>query len=792
MSGVTQLLPKSMIALLVGAVIGGCSVDKEPDSLITSSDTSTIKESSTKETNSILQQNSKASSVNNSFSDSVLASIKLKNAVASTKIIDGKSQLVIKLKSKSNHTAGFSFKPNTPWDWSEQEQFAFALNLTNPLPRSTHIYVSVTDSEGKGHHRSFVLPANSHDTYYMELRGPDLNVETGLRANPTQWDSTYTPIIWRHGVKNIDLSSVAQIEFSVHGVPEDKQILVDDIRLIDPNKVNQNYLANLVDKFGQNTSLDFVNKVSSPEELVSISNQEQAKLSHVPPAGRSKFNGWKDGPKLKATGYFRVEKYQDKWSLVDPEGYLFFSTGIANIRMANTSTITGYDFDSQYITPRSKGDFTPEDSIGLNRAPKAAWSSRYVSSELRAKMFTWLPEYGEPMSSHFGYRREVHTGAVDKGETFSFYQANLARKYQTDDTNEIMEKWRNTTIDRMLTWGFTSFGNWVDASFYQADRIPYFANGWIIGDFKTVSSGNDYWSPLPDPFDPVFKQRALFTAKQIAAEVQNNPWCVGVFIDNEKSWGVEGDVQSHYGIAINTLNRDASESPTKAEFVKILKNQYANIDELNSQWGTAIDSWDSLSKGVVISDFNDAVVKDLSTLLEHYASEYFAVVSGAVKQYLPNHMYLGARFANWGMTPEVRSAAAKYADVMSYNYYKESINDSFWAFLEDIDKPSIIGEFHNGALDSGLINPGLIHAESQQDRGLKYQDYMLSVIDNPYFVGAHWFQYIDSPLTGRAYDGENYNVGFVSVTDIPYQPLVDAAAEVNKQIYTRRYDAKSQ
>jgi hypothetical protein len=43
------------------------------------------------------------------------------------------------------------------------------------------------------------------------------------------------------------------------------------------------------------------------------------------------------------------------------------------------------------------------------------------------------------------------------------------------------------------------------------------------------------------------------------------------------------------------------------------------------------------------------------------------------------------------------------------------------------------------------------------------------VIRNPWFVGAHWFQYVDSPLTGRSYDGENYNVGFVSVADIPYR-----------------------
>ena len=54
-------------------------------------------------------------------------------------------------------------------------------------------------------------------------------------------------------------------------------------------------------------------------------------------------------------------------------------------------------------------------------------------------------------------------------------------------------------------------------------------------------------------------------------------------------------------------------------------------------------------------------------------------------------------------------------------------------------------------------------------------------------VGAHWFQYTDSPLTGRAHDGENYNVGFVSITDIPYPEMVEAAKAFNKDLYQRRF-----
>ncbi|XPF94530.1 beta-galactosidase [Colwellia sp. RE-S-Sl-9] len=713
--------------------------------------------------------------------------IKLYGADASIITEDNNKKLSVKLNSTNNYKSSFVFQPETPWDWSQQGPFAFALDIENPLDSSIHFYVTATDASGKTHNRSLSIPENSSDTYYLELAGSDLDIETGIRSNPKSWISDYTPIIWRWGVKKIDLKNIKSIEFKILGVLEDKQVVIDNVRLIKPEKIDENYLVGLVDEFGQNAKMDFIGKVHSVEELRQASAKEQSQLSTKPPVGRSKFNGWADGPKLKGTGYFRTEKVKGKWSLVDPEGYLFFSNGIANVRMANTSTITGYDFDSKYIEQRDPNDKTPEDSLGLNQAPKAAWSSRAVSSELRANMFSWLPNYEDELGVHFGYRREVFMGAIEKGETYSFYQANLARKYGSNDTNVFMDKWRDTTVDRMLSWGFTSFGNWVDPSFYQLNRIPYFANGWIIGDFKTLSSGNDLWSALPDVFDPVFKERALATAKHIGEEVQNNPWCVGVFIDNEKSWGMEGSTATVYGIPINTLSLNAAKSPTKSEFVKVLRKKYQTIEQLNSSWNIEVSSWDEFAKGIKVTEFNEALTADLSTLLTVYSEQYFKVVKGAVKQYLPNHLYMGARFADWGMTSEVRAAAAKYADVVSYNYYKEGISNNHWSFLAEIDKPSIIGEFHNGAVDSGLLNPGLIHASSQADRGKKYQEYMYGVIDNPYLVGAHWFQYIDSPLTGRAYDGENYNVGFVSVADIPYQPLVDAAKEVNSHIYSRRF-----
>jgi agarase len=178
-------------------------------------------------------------------------------------------------------------------------------------------------------------------------------------------------------------------------------------------------------------------------------------------------------------------------------------------------------------------------------------------------------------------------------------------------------------------------------------------------------------------------------------------------------------------------------------------------------------------------------------LLEAFATEYFRIVDEALDSVLPNHLYMGVRMAHWGMTPEVIRAAERHTDVMSFNFYKEGLRDVDWAFLDAIDMPCIIGEYHVGSTDSGLFHPGLIVAGNQADRARMYREYMETVIDNPYFVGAHWFQYIDSPLTGRAYDGENYNVGFVTITDRPYPEMTAAARNLHRYLYPRRFSGVS-
>lgn len=265
------------------------------------------------------------------------------------------------------------------------------------------------------------------------------------------------------------------------------------------------------------------------------------------------------------------------------------------------------------------------------------------------------------------------------------------------------------------------------------------------------------------------------------------------FIDNEKSWGRSEKRSSELGIVIHTLTRDGKESPTKVVFTKLMKDKYGDITQLNAAWHSNIGSWAEFDKGTFDSKLqanNKIQDEDYGLMLFTYAEQYFRIVNKYVKRYMPNHLYFGVRFAGWGMPKEVVQASAKYTDVVSFNHYKEGVTKKKWQFLESLDKPTMIGEFHMGTTASGFFHPGIIHAASQKDRAQMYKDYMRSVFDNNYFIGAHCFQYLDSPITGRAYDGENYNVGFVTVADIPYQEMVKAAKELHSEMYEKRYHRK--
>ena len=340
---------------------------------------------------------------------------------------------------------------------------------------------------------------------------------------------------------------------------------------------------------------------------------------------------------------------------------------------------------------------------------------------------------------------------------------------------------------RLQAWGFNTIGNWSDPNLWFMHRLPYTVPLYLEGEYAKVSSGEDWWGPMPDSFSLRFAAAADKMAQNAASRFREDPYLIGYFVDNELSWGrgSPANPQEYYALAVHALAAGV-ESPAKAAFVAYLVEAYREPERLGQAWGIPLSSWDALRapgfRLPVPAFANPAVINDLAAYSRRFAEAYFRTVAEALRRYDPDHLYLGSRFA-W-QTREAVEACARWCDVVSFNRYRRSIAaDDEWARFHALGKPALIGEFHFGSTDRGLFWEGLVGVGAENERGPAYARYLRAVADNPDFVGAHWFQYVDEPLTGRTLDGENGHVGFVSVADLPYDGLAAAARDVNHAVF---------
>jgi len=388
-----------------------------------------------------------------------------------------------------------------------------------------------------------------------------------------------------------------------------------------------------VDTFGQYKYTQWPGKAKSTADLLAQAQTEQADLTaNSGPSDWGTYGGWKSGPKLSATGHFRVEKYQNKWWMVDPEGYLFWSNGIDCVRTSEATNTSG-----------------------------------------RTNYYTVIPPNG------------------------NFLEANIARKFGSNWS----ASYPNLIHQRLRSWGINTIGNWSNQSISNMHKTPYTVNLSSSGPGATSDSA---------AFLSNFASRMAGQANTTA----NDPWCIGYFVDNEiGSWG-DGSVA--------TIER------------------------------------------------------------------YYRLVKQGIKSVAPNKLYLGSRLG-WtasvgtGWEQTIGLAASKYCDAVSINPYCYSARDL--AVAASFDRPVIVGEFHYGALDRGMLHTGLRAVIDQEMRGRAYANFIKTGLDNPKLVGAHWFQYADESITGRG-DGENYQIGFINSCDRPYPEIVSAARETNYNMYQYR------
>ncbi len=610
------------------------------------------------------------------------------------------------------------------WDWTGYT--GLAVDVYNPEDRALQVNMRVDNEGADGvnncNQLGTVVPPGKWTTFRLRFNRAGDSSLWGMRGLPVTGP--------KGGGAVLDLTRITAFQVFLAKPTEPHTLILRNFRLYGRTGSEEKVSFPFVDRFGQYRHAKWPGKLESEADFAQRLRREKARYAAAPSVpGRDNYGGWADGPTLKATGWFRAEKVAGKWWLVTPKGKLFFSLGV--------------------------------DCVGPDE---------YTFIEGRNGWFEWLPEEGSPLARFTRYQQGVHSMAEPiggKGRTFSFYCANLVRKYGED----WRKGWEGMTAARLRAWGFNTIGNWSDWDFMEKARIPFVASGGVAGSAKRIEGGGGYWGKMLDVYDPGFPAAAEQGLAPVAERFAQNPYCIGFFSDNELAW----DAVERGPLA------SPPDQPCRVAQVEMLRTKYGTLEKLNEVWGTSASSWNDLR---VPDQPNSACRDDLNAFVYAFARRYFEICMGVFKKHAPNHLYLGCRFA-WAPRPVVR-ACADVADVVSFNIYQREINPHDWTGANDLGKPIIIGEFHFGALDRGMFHEGLVPCMDQRERAAAYQTYVRSVLDCPAFVGCHWFQYVDEPLTGRWFDGENYNIGMVDVTDTPYPELTEAARMVHAEAYARR------
>jgi len=303
----------------------------------------------------------------------------------------------------------------------------------------------------------------------------------------------------------------------------------------------------------------------------------------------------------------------------------------------------------------------------------------------------------------------------------SFYTWNLQRRFGDD----WRQQWAEFTTKRLKAWGFNTMHNW-GATNLAEPRVPYayMMRGWQVG--SSVMG-------MPDVYAEDFARRVDEVAAAQLEGRKNDPYMLGYFIGNEPPWpGRESQLC------------DLVLSGPSNEMQNHLKKFLADGDTRARR------------KEFVLAAFQ----------------VYLDTINTAVRKHDPNHLNLGIRFG--GSPADEVLKVARGFDVFSVNIYRYAPSrETFDRIYSLAQKPILIGEFHIGAPERGL-SQGLVQAMNQDERATGYRYYVEQSASHPAVIGTHWFQWLDQPVTGRN-DGENYNIGFVDVTDQPYAEMVAAA-----------------
>ncbi|HWA84258.1 MAG TPA: hypothetical protein VG820_12515 [Fimbriimonadaceae bacterium] len=332
--------------------------------------------------------------------------------------------------------------------------------------------------------------------------------------------------------------------------------------------------------------------------------------------------------------------------------------------------------------------------------------------------------------------------------------------------------WAKDAVERLQSWGFNTIGAWSDTDLLRKPAAPNLLFTPIL------HMGSAAGAPWKDMWDPEIVGLMDKIAKDQIVPLQKEKRIVGYFSDNEMGW---------WNAAMFEWSWKGKYS--RVRLTDLLRRRYRG-------------SWAALTRDFVPSEATSFAglekngriflrpggngIEAVHAWMEVLAERYYFLCRSIIRKYDPGALYLGDRYIS-NFYPEVAKAAGKYVDVLSTNLNADWPDGTFARFyLPNLErlcgKPIMITEYYECARDtrSGNKNDssGFPVVDTQVERAAAFLNQTRTLLETPYVVGAHWFQYYDEPKFGRD-DGENYNMGLVDIDNRPYDEMTAASASLD-------------
>jgi hypothetical protein len=254
----------------------------------------------------------------------------------------------------------------------------------------------------------------------------------------------------------------------------------------------------LIDDIGQSTIHEWPGKTKDAEQMKAYLRTRLLETNHEWSDNMSSWGGWNVKRWDEGSGFFRVHKDDNRWWLIDPTGYYFWSTGIDCIRV---DTAANY--------------FLLEDAL------------------------SWIPGKGGKYVDIFSDR--------DGHPHINYLAANYIKAFGPEGWRD---KWARIALDELKRLRCNTVGNWSEWEFANKAGFPY-----VRPMSFAPARVSQIYRDFPDVYDIDFEQDAIDYAK-VLEETKNDPALIGYFMMNEPKWAFSSELPA-VGMLFNTESCEA-------------------------------------------------------------------------------------------------------------------------------------------------------------------------------------------------------------------------------------------